>query len=232
MSKGIGLEIHEEDFHRDFRKLLTLNVSILRKFTEIVRNEEGIGIDNEEIAASFIESAGLKIEDLNSLTRVSRHIFKRSIEKDVSTEDLISEIQNYSANNKLTLSNSKIALLRKLFDIDQMIKQRIKVEPYRKGVVNIIRSLTGVVDLRAVYNDENENNLECFIPMLIVKIKSMDEEANEHDFICQMDYENLKKMIELLEKYKDKLEIIKNTCKDKIEIYELKAKTELEKSVE
>jgi len=38
-------------------------------------------------------------------------------------------------------------------------------------------------------------------------------------------------MIEMLEKYKNKLEKVKSICKDKIDIYELKTKSELERSI-
>ena len=228
----IGLEYHQERFHKDLRKLLELDVNTLKKIKEIIKSKEDISIDIEENVFLFLENTGIKVEDFYSILSVSKYIYNRAIKKDVTTEELINEIKDYSDKKNLKLSKAKTTLLGKLFDIDQITRKKKKVIPYKRRVVDIIKSISAVFDLRAVFDSQDKTKVDCFIPMIIVKIETINNENKEHEFVFQMDYENLRKIIEVLEKCKDRILKIKENYKDTINIYNIEEQTELEESIE
>jgi hypothetical protein len=80
-------------------------------------------------------------------------------------------------------------------------------------------SISALHELRAVFIDDQKNEFDSFIPMMIINIKTIDDDQNKKDFVFQTDLKSLKRLIEYLNNYSVKFSQLIARYENNIPIY-------------
>jgi|SRR3989338_3516038 len=210
--KKVGLlELTGEEFQKDFEKLLSLGSPKITFLARKLNNEKGFEFRDDEEARKVISKLKVSNEVAQSILKVSKFLYNQASEKNISPSDLILELKKYSKVKNIKHFDIKSQSLKQLFTVNKEFKKFKNREKYIEGVLDNLESISCVFDFRHVFNEKNENDIEAIIPILIIRFRLKDDHDNKKTFSFQVDQKNFLKMLDILKGYEKKLNSLKVT---------------------
>nr|VFJ59292.1 MAG: hypothetical protein BECKFM1743A_GA0114220_102343 [Candidatus Kentron sp. FM]VFJ67160.1 MAG: hypothetical protein BECKFM1743C_GA0114222_104464 [Candidatus Kentron sp. FM]VFK17238.1 MAG: hypothetical protein BECKFM1743B_GA0114221_104684 [Candidatus Kentron sp. FM] len=225
MSEKLGIIAGaSESFHRDFAKVLETPVDVLENLCSLANTSRGIVIEDIKRLLEIWEEANKPADDLQSTLSVLKHLFDLGVENDASAEDIIKELGEYSRRFEVQGSFTERAnVIRDFITPKPDFIHREKIKPYTTTVSPTLYSMSSVVDIRAVYDGRESEDLLGFIPMALVRLVTINDndEKVEIPFHFQVTEQGLDSLIGNLKTTLAQLKAAKNSVADGANLLEL-----------
>lgn len=201
----------------DLRVLLKLKVSQLSSFAEAVNSEQGFGISKDVNLSQLVHRLSMTGVEFEQIYRIADFLYDRMAEKEIGFEDLFSTITDIAEEYNLPSPAPKRKALQKLFSLPFDYQKKKKVEIYRKGIVHNILAIASTHEVRAIFSDDDNNEMKLlgYVPIVNIRMIAEDDKEDKQTMIFSADETSLDKLIERLNEIKDKLEYMKKNISEK-----------------
>lgn len=206
-----------QDMVNDLRALLGLKTSQIVAFAKVVNTKDGFGISKETNLAQLVRDLKVTTDDLQQVYRISKFLYDKIAEAECGFDALFNAIQLIAQEHRLPSPSRKRTAFQKLFSVPADYQKKRKVEPYRQGIVHNISAIASTHEVRAVFDDESDGEIDLlgYVPVVTVRLVAEDDKENKETLIFCGDESGLGKLIESLTKIKNKLEHVKKNIKGK-----------------
>lgn len=229
-SKKLRIEdVAGEAFHEHFALVLNLPSNKIDELADFLNTDDGIVVSDTDQLLEIWKPIGRPIEELQNVLSVLKHIYDEAIRKEISPDAVIEELESYCEKRDITAAfEERKEAIKKFISPSPGVIKRAKVEPFATGVVPVLYSISGVVNLRAAFSDRTSEELVGFVPVAEVRLVTY----NDHDkdteipFSFQVTEAGISKLIKNLESYKKQLLRVKSETEGKLKLYELDPSSE------
>jgi hypothetical protein len=206
-----------EEMLNDLRALLNLKASQIIAFAKVVNTRDGFEIPKETNLSQFVRDVKLTSDELQQVYSISKFLYDKFAEAECVFDASFNAIQLIAQQHGLPSPSRKRMAFQKLFSVSAEYLKKRKVEPYRQGIVRNVSAIASTHELRAVFDDESDGEVDLlgYVPVVTVRLVAEDDKENKETLIFSVDENRLGKLIESLTKIKDKLERVKKNIKGK-----------------
>ncbi len=219
------IELTNESLVKDLTTALGVDADILVRLAAKVNTRDGFLLkDSDAVEVVRIwEESGLSKEKLNDALGVLRFFYKTSIEEDVPVDTVLDEIKALCDEKQISGFESRTEALRELLTPRPLFFERKQFMPVARGIERNLESISGVVEMRGVFNDQESEEVVGYVPVAMIRLTcgfDMDEKEQSVRFAFQVTEEGLAKLIRSLETYRKQLSAVKKTVPEDLMCFE------------
>lgn len=216
---GIAL-ISNEAFLRDIKKVLSVPPKTLFAMAEFTNTNIGITIPETDKLLEIWKETGKSSDDLSGVYGVLRHLFNEAVNEKVDINTLIDEIDEFCKEKVISGFEERKEALRTFLTPNPEYLRLRSYSDYLFGVIPSVKSVTGVVQLRAAFADNHSTKIIGYVPLLQIQLKVKHPNEEQDDtFIFQVDEQGLKKLLRYLNEYQSQLLSLKDATSSKLTVY-------------
>jgi hypothetical protein len=199
-------------FFEDFKYLAGLDPDQLRLMAQYLNTEDGFGPRSDDELAELVAKIGRPAEDVSCAIRISKALYDLAVEKDASTQEVVSELRAYADAKGIPISDQQQESWTVLFGISQKYVSRRNVSAYREASLRLLAGITVVHDLRAVFT-KTKTDYEGLLPVYVARVSTKDQDGEKETFSFQLGEKGIEVLLQSLQKAKDQLASVKERLK-------------------
>lgn len=217
-------EIATEGLVRDLTTVLSADPEILRRIGQKANTPSGFRIRDEdfETVVSLWGETGLEPDKFNDALSVLKFLRGRMLEKEASVDEFLTEIEELCEGREIPGFQPHRDGLREILTPHEKYLQHRRFMPFAKGVIGNLEAVSGVVDMRAVYQDEDSTELLGYIPVLVLRFArgfDTDDDKHRERWAFQLTGKQLDKLIRELRIYRQKMTEARKAMVEGVEVF-------------
>ena len=200
-----------KEFIKDLNLIIKLENSKRDSFFRFLRErEELLPLFTEKETSKLKEELSLTRDEIVALYRFFRAIIHYIRKEELTPSEIISEFEEKDDFKDID-KGSLLTIFEEIYEFRNIAQNELNRNTSLLKIIPTISSFNSTLDVRAIYDEED--NLERIQPVLILNIAIESDNEKEKDVIFQISKQALIRFIELLENDKNKLLELENKVK-------------------
>ncbi len=206
------IEQANEAFIKDLGTVLKQPPQALADLATQMDLGKGFRFRSAEDSLKVWAEAKAKPGDLGTTVGLLRHVFEFGTDQERSPDDLIKDLEELCAKNKIAGFEERRELIRQLVTPSDLFKQRERFKSWVEGGFMNLVGIHATVELRGAFESRTSEELIGVIPIAVLRlaIRFDEEDAKQTRRIAfQMTEEDLNRLAGTLDRVKGQLGSLK-----------------------
>lgn len=191
-----------EGFEDDLERILNLNDEQIRKLAEVL-DGEGSTQSAYRLAKTYAAQAGLAPYEAYVLVQLARYLDEQKKDTGKSEAEMVAELA-IAYPDRADAIKARAGVLQTLLGKKDRAAFYRKKRNLSRGPVKTLKSISGVCDVRPVFDASRERIVDHF-PVIIARILVEDDMGDQDTHVLQIEESGVTKLDEFLEVTKRKL---------------------------
>lgn len=221
-TKLIGLtETVAKDFFADIKKLFSLTPEQIKVLATHVDGKDGFSLP-EKVISKLAEQFQRNPKDLVDALSVSRVIYKRLRQKEqqggdevITPDDLAKDLQGIAKEIDTPVTSAILDTLKVFFERKPNCEMEEAIMAFKVAIVPAIEGITFAYDVRAVFDQVDESKIVKFLPIVIIRISTIDDKDNKKTMVMQATEDTLLKLKRYIDASLKKMQTLQKELKSK-----------------
>ncbi len=186
---------------RDLRPLFEATADHRRIIAEFcAARDEVYSYTTKDEIKTITEKTQLSEEDVESVFKALKYVIGQIIVGGLTKEDLAADLEALGDEGGQLCSLTAIldTLNEKRDDLHDNVRKGVQKEEASHKFMPYVRSLACAVDIRAVYDEDDDDKLIAFVPILVVRMM-LRELRTDREVVFQMNRRAIDDFCEILE---------------------------------